>query len=39
MSGETRLRSVIIGLIGLAGTEEQMLLAASDRAETGDAAG
>ncbi len=39
MNGETDLRSVIIGLIGLAGTEEQILLAASDPAEAGDATG
>lgn len=31
------LRSVIIGLLGLAATEEQILLAASNPAETGDA--
>ncbi|HWF81088.1 MAG TPA: hypothetical protein VN695_10935 [Streptosporangiaceae bacterium] len=37
MSGDRDLRGVIIGLISFAAAEEQMLLAASDPAEPGDA--
>ena len=37
MSSGSDLRSVIIGLLGFAATEEQVLLAASDPAETGEA--
>ncbi len=38
MSGDSDLRGVIIGLLGFAAAEEQILLAASDPAERGDAA-
>ena len=38
MTGGSDLRSVIIGLLGFAAAEEQILLAASDPAESGDAA-
>lgn len=37
MTGDSHLRSVIIGLLSFAAAEEQILLAASDPAERGDA--
>lgn len=37
MTGDSDLRSVIIGLLGFAAAEEQILLAVSDPAEPGDA--